>query len=241
MATPDYTELINNILGWSDEYAGPVYGDVVGMVFGSNPPYTIVDFLSMYPKFFGPFTSVTASITQGSPVVVLSGSPPVIPAGLAAGQLVVDGNFPAGTMIKSISGSSVTLTNAATSTVPAEQLMVYSAPLVPIVAVQLWINLASSCLMTARWFDLWYMAMGWFVAHYCTLYLRSEGNPGTSAAAVASSGLEKGIQVSRGTGPINASAQLVQLADWGAWTETTYGTQLVTHANSIGSGILVVR
>ncbi len=159
--------------GWPGE-GSSCASPVIGLVVGTNPPYAITDFITIYPKF-------------GS----YAGSPPTF------------------------------------------------SGVVPAAVLQMYITLASACLAQARWLDMWPMAMALFVAHYATLYLRSEGNPGTTAGQIAASGLEKGIQTSRGTGPISAGSQLVQLPDWGAWAETTYGVQLATLANTMGSGFLL--
>ena len=146
-----------------------------GIVVGSNPPYTLADFVAFYPKF---------------------------------GE-VKDEIF--------------------TGTVPAA-------------AINMYIALASASLMQGRWREAWTMVMGLYVAHYCTLYLRSEGSAGTTAGAIAASGLEKGITISQSAGDVSKSSQLVQgFEQWGAFAQTTYGTQLITLAKTVGRGPIFVR
>lgn len=225
---------------WNSLFSEPIeggcqrFGLASGIVFGSNPPYGLSDLLAIYPKFFGTPTSVTGAIEQGQATLTL---PAAIP-NLAMGNLVVDpaGNLPAGTVIASVNGTNVTLSNAATATVAAETLNVYTAPWLPTAVMVMYINLASASLAQSLWCEKWYLAMGLYVAHFCTLYLRSEANPGCSATQVAASGLQKGILISRGTGPLSGSIQVPSgLEGWGSWTETGYGSQLVSDAKVIGS------
>ena len=114
--------------------------------------------------------------------------------------------------------------------------------IMPQAVLQMYINLASACLSIARWLDFWPMAMALFVAHYATLYLESEGNAGSSAAAIAISGLERGLEVSQSAGDTSIGTQFLtdQLPGFGAWLRTTYGTQLATIAQSIGFGPMYI-
>lgn len=239
MATPDYDSYVQEILGWPDEVARAAYGGVVGILVGTNPPYTLVDLLNVYPKFFGSATAVTGNLTLGSDQLNMTDSP-LVP--VAAGMLVVDANLPNGTVILSVAGNVATLSNNATATVSGEKVAVYMSPVLPLIVIAMYITLASASLVQARWQEMWQYAMALYIAHYCTLYLRSEGNPGSTAGQIANSGLEKGVMVSRGTGPLSASIQLPSgLEEWGAWTQTTYGAQLATLANTMGSGFIGVR
>ena len=115
--------------------------------------------------------------------------------------------------------------------------------LVPGAVLTMFVNLATACLMKARWQDQWKFAMALFIAHYCTLYLQSEGNPGSTAATVAASGLAKGVLVSKSAGDVSASMETLvgDWASWGAWVLTSYGQQLMTQAKMIGFGIMYIR
>lgn len=208
------------------------FGGASGMVFCGNPPYTVTDFLGMYPKFFGPasnFTGLTA--TSGSDVV--TGLTSI--AGLAIGQLVVDGSFPKDTVIKAIGSTSVTLSNVATAN--GTTLTVYETPFVPIVALLWFTFLAGASVMWQRYGAGWPFCMALFIAHYATLYMRTESGNNTTASQVASSGLTKGILISRHAGDVGASSQLIQgYEQWGAWAETQYGEQFITIARAVNCG-----
>jgi hypothetical protein len=107
----------------------------------------------------------------------------------------------------------------------------------PLAVIQTYINLASASLVQARWQDTWQIGMNLFVDHFLTLFMRSQGNVGSSAGAIASSGLEKGIMVSSSAGDVSKSIQIpTGLEGFGAWQETSSGVQLITFAKIIGMG-----
>lgn len=270
-----------------------------GQVFGCNPPYTLADFLPVYPKFFGPPTTVTGTtvapavtstvITQNSTTATVAGSAGISNGwavtgvgiapgttvtisgltvtlsqaaltnstsvltysdpvgsvritglssilGMAPGQLIVGPSIAGGTLIVSASGTTAILSQPVIAS-GSSSFQFYQAPFMPIVAIQLYINLAQSSIMQARWLDSWTLAMALFVAHYCTLYLRSESGPNATASQIATSGLEKGITVSKAVGDVSTSAEIISVfEEWGSFAETTYGTQLITMAQGIAMG-----
>ena len=146
-------------------------GGSVGFVFGQNPPYYLDDFLSVYPKFFGLPTAVGGcSITMGSPTITVAST-----AGLAYGQFLRSpGNFPKGTVITAIGVGNVTVNNSALVTTSTAVLQVYEAPPVPTAVIQLYLNLAVASLVQERWQDAWYIAIAWYIAHYLTLFAKSD-------------------------------------------------------------------
>ena len=239
MANPDYNAYLLEIWGYPGDVSGWLASDATNIVVGGNPPYTFSDFLAMYPKFFGVPSAITAT---------LDGSTATISAlnttqNLKPGQLVTGAGIPTGTLIVSINpaAKTATLSNPTTAAGTAVQLTVYAAPVMPLLAMQAYINLATASLMQVRWLDMWPMAMALYVAHFCTLYMRSESGPNQNASQIATSGLEKGITVSKSVGGVSVSAQIPQgLEGWASWAETTYGTQFVTFAKAIGSGSIWV-
>src|SRR5690348_12554714 len=68
--------------------------------------------------------------------------------------------------------------------------------LVPETVLQMYIDLANASIMEARWHSYWKTAMGWFVAHFCTLYLLGSADPGSSAGKVLASGQAVGLNTS---------------------------------------------
>ena len=78
---------------------------------------------------------------------------------------------------------------------------------IPTAVVNAFISLASASLVQARWgAETWPIAMAMFVAHYLTLYLRSDGDAQyTSPGRVAAAGLARGILVSKSAGGVSVS------------------------------------
>lgn len=216
------------------------FGGASGMVFSGNPPFTVTDFFGFYQKFAGPPTTITGSLTQGSPVV--NGVDVDDLDGLQPGQLIVNTNFPKDTLVLDIGSGSFTCNQPALNTMADLEFTVYETPFIPIIVVLTYVNLARASVMFSRYRAAWFMMMNLFVAHYSTLFMRTEsGTPNQTAMQVAASGLTKGIIVSRAAGDVSAQSKIVEGQEaWGAWTETEYGIQFITIARATCAGPIFV-
>ena len=243
MGTPDWNGLLASVFGPAVE--GPGFGAIISLVsnvvIGQNPPFTVQDFFTMYPKFAGPAllsgaAAPLATLTAGSPNITVNNS-----AGMAIGQPIAGVGIPDNTFISGINGTAVQMTNPATQTIANSPIVVWNATTVPVAVVAMFINLASAHLVQARWQDTWLVAMGWFVAHFLTLYAKSDGNPNSTTGQIAAQGLASGIQVSKSVGDVSVSYTPVSgLDDWAAWNLTSYGQLLATMAKLIGAGPMML-
>ena len=113
---PDLTLFYMSIYGgFGYDYcaAGLAFqGLAAGIPQTGNPPYTVNDFLAMYPKFYGPGTDVAGTLSSGSPTITGVSST----TGILAGQLVTGTGIPVGTVVSSTSSTTVTLSQNATAT-----------------------------------------------------------------------------------------------------------------------------
>lgn len=111
---------------------------------------------------------------------------------------------------------------------------------VPQQIVQIFIDLADACIKEVRWHSYWKIAMGWFVAHFCTMYLQGAADPGSGAAAAMAAGQAKGLNTSETVGPVSVSMDYSQIGQdldgWAAWKLTIYGQQLATIGKLVGKG-----
>ncbi|MHB9004719.1 MAG: DUF4054 domain-containing protein [Coriobacteriia bacterium] len=111
---------------------------------------------------------------------------------------------------------------------------------VPDEILQVFINLANASLFEARYHELWKVCMGFFVAHFATLWLEGTVATGSSAAKVVAAGKAKGLLTSKSVGDVSASIDynsVVQDLDgWAAWKLTIYGQQLATFAKLVSRG-----
>ena len=239
---PSYDQFLSEAWGWPNEVTSPFFG-ASNVVVGTNPPYSVSDFLTVYPKFGGAPLVLTGVVTQGSATVPLDSTAGLL-VGMAicpyipiAGQFLA-GLFPFGTTILSIvANTSVTLSDVALNS--GAQIAVYSAPFVPLPVINIFINLASASLVQARWQASWPLGMAWFIAHFLTLWLQSDGDVYNDAGAAAQAGIQQGILVSKSAGNVSAGIQPVTgLEQWGAWTQTSYGVLFAQMARFIGAGPL---
>lgn len=239
MSTPNFSAILEQIWGWPIDYAGqlPFLSKANNVVLGSNPAYTLQDLYQIYPKFGGATIAPTGDTTTGSADVAN-----VTPTtGLAVGNLVAGNGIPNGAYITAISGATITLSAVATASATGIVLTVWNAPPIPFVVQNAFLKLAVACLVQARWPDSWSLGIALFVAHFLTLWARTDSVNPSDASAIAGQGLTFGILVSKAVGSVSASYQPVGgLEDWAAWNVTVYGQQLATMARIIGSGPMLL-
>jgi len=239
--------------GFPDEGESFYTSAASGLVFGTNPPYQLDDFLAAYPKFgTQPQGVMAASVSSGGQGFAV-GDRAVIVQPDANGCLLtvaaIGANGAVTAFTVSIQGQGYSVANGLTTTAVSPSLgtgltvnvlIITPANLqIPSLMMQMFINLASASLIQARWLDQWQFAMGLFVAHFCTLWLASEGNPGSTPGAIARSGLALGIIVSHSEGEVSKSIEPPDLGEFDlSWGQTIYGQQLVTMAKVVGMGPL---
>jgi hypothetical protein len=237
---PDFSRIVE--LWWSGGYEADAFCGLQtlasNVIIGTNPAYTLSDFLAVYPKFFGTPTTITATLTANSNQMVVTSS--LTGINLSIGQFLTAPGIPNGTtIIGSTNSTTFTLSNPATTSGTGVSVNVYITPFLPILVIQIYINLARSSVMQARWQDAWQLGMALYVAHYCTLWMGTETGPNSTAAQVAMSGMETGIALSQSVGDVSYSAELPgDTKDWGEWNLTRYGQQFIQFARVAGSGFM---
>jgi hypothetical protein len=110
--------------------------------------------------------------------------------------------------------------------------------------MHMYLDLANACLQESRWRSYWKIAMGWFIAHFLTLYLQSMVGADSPAAQVINAGQARGLQSSKSVGDVSVSydfsTAMGDLDGWAAWKLTVYGQQLATAAKLVGKGGMYV-
>lgn len=221
--------------GFDRSALGAYLGLATGRTQTGNPPFNVSGFKAFYPQFFGPGTSIPGTVTVGSNTITAIAST----TGIEPGQLV-SGPFPGGTVVTEVTSDSVTVSNLALSN--ASAVNIFMTPPVPLFVVQAYLNLANASLMSSRWREMWPIAMGWYIAHFLTLYLQASGNVNSTPGQIAAQGLEQGITASQSAGSVSFTQEnLVALQSWGAWTKTAFGTQLISQAQVVGAGAVYIR
>lgn len=106
------------------------------------------------------------------------------------------------------------------------------------------IQMANSSIQPDKWLDSWRYAVGLYVAHYVTLYLRSCSFGGDTPEQAAASGTLIGVvqSVRLGDASVNydTTALTAGTENWGDLNATTYGQMLANRAKLIGLGGVLV-
>lgn len=101
------------------------------------------------------------------------------------------------------------------------------------------INMANASVQPDKWLESWRYAVGLYVAHYATLYLRTYAQSSPTAAQAAASGALVGIVKSATLGDSSVSYDTSALTkgteNWGDLNATTYGQMLANRAKLIGA------
>lgn len=117
--------------------------------------------------------------------------------------------------------------------------------LVPVTMLSEIISMANASVQPDKWLESWRYAVGLYVAHYCTLYLRTYAESSATPAQAAASGALVGVVQSATLGDSSVSYDTSALTkgteDWGDLNATTYGQMLANKAKLIGmAGTLVI-
>lgn len=111
---------------------------------------------------------------------------------------------------------------------------------VPVEVQEMYFELANACIKEARWHKTWKLAMGWFIAHFLTLYVQGMADPNSGAASVLKAGQAQGLQTSMSAGDVSISIDYSTITTgidgWAGWKLTTYGQQLANIGRLIGKG-----
>jgi hypothetical protein len=109
--------------------------------------------------------------------------------------------------------------------------------IVPVPVINAFISLASASVISARWQEMWQIGMNLYINHFCTLWLRAEGDVYNTPGQAAHAGLTRGILVSASAGPASKGIQPVTgQEEWGAWTQSEAGVQFIQFARAVGAG-----
>ena len=113
-------------------------------------------------------------------------------------------------------------------------------PLVPATMLQEFVTMANVSVQPDKWLDGWRYAVGLYVAHYATLYLRtyaeSSSTPAQAAATGGLVGIVKSATLGDSSVSYDTSAITQGTADWGDLNATTYGQLLANRAKLVGMG-----
>lgn len=116
----------------------------------------------------------------------------------------------------------------------------YGTCLVPPVMLGEILNMANASVQPDKWLESWRYAVGLYVAHYATLYLRTYAESSPTAAQAAATGALVGVVKSATLGDSSVSYDTTVLTkgteDWGDLNATTYGQMLANRAKLIGLG-----
>lgn len=110
---------------------------------------------------------------------------------------------------------------------------------------EMYLNLANASIKEVRWHSSWKLAMGWFMAHFLTLYVEGMATPDSKEAGIIRAGQAQGLETSKSVGDVSVSIDYTTIANgingWAGWQMTKYGQQLITIGKLVGKGAMYVN
>lgn len=117
--------------------------------------------------------------------------------------------------------------------------------IIPQAIQEMYLGLADACIKEVRWHGAWQIAMGWFIAHFLTLYVQGMADPNSGAAGVINTGKTLGLETSKSVGDVSVSIDYNTLASgingWAQWKTTKFGQQLAGMGRLVGMGAMYVN
>lgn len=105
---------------------------------------------------------------------------------------------------------------------------------------------ANDCIQESRWRSSRKLAVCLYVAHYCTMYLKTAVPVGTAdIKTVVNAGETKGAITSKSVDGVSVSYSASEGSSdymgYGELKNTIYGQQLASLAKRVGAGMMVIR
>lgn len=111
---------------------------------------------------------------------------------------------------------------------------------VPTAIAQMYLDLGLTVIQQARFKGSWKLAISYFIAHYCTIYLKTYSSVGDGKDTIASSGQSSGVITSESVDGVSysldANAVMSDLQGFAGFKSTEFGVQLATLAKMYGKG-----
>ncbi len=115
---------------------------------------------------------------------------------------------------------------------------------IPQTVLTMYLDLANKSIQEARWREYRTLALGLFVAHFCTLWLEGSAPQDATAAQIAAAGATKGLVGSKSVSGVSVSydngSVVSEFAGYGSWKLTKYGLQLLSLLRIVGKGAIAV-
>lgn len=117
--------------------------------------------------------------------------------------------------------------------------------IVPSTVIQIYIEAAVACINQNRFRSFWKIAIAYYIAHFCTLWLRSSVSADEGKEAVTEAGYTEGVLTGSSVDGVSYSMDVTSAAQdldgYAAWKSTSFGIQLATLAKQQGKGGMAVR
>lgn len=116
---------------------------------------------------------------------------------------------------------------------------------VPLLVLEMYLNMANSCIKKVRWHSRWQFGMCLYIAHFCTLYLQSIADVDAGAKGIVEASKSQGLDTSVSVGDVSVSTDYSiatnNITGYTGWSLTTFGQQFISIARLVGKGGMYIH
>lgn len=224
--------------GINKAYVNQIVAEASNVPSANQSSFSSDDLLKFFPQF-GASSIKSISINAGGSGYSVDDVLTILQTGGSLGTAQVTSISSLGAVIQAVlrsRGEGYSSYNSLSTTVlPAggtgcKVNIVASALNIDPELLQMFIDMAYSSLAESRWKSKWKYAMSLYVAHFLTLWLKTQAGSNATAAQVVATAQTLFSAQSKSVGDVSVSydTSLINgsLPGWGMWMTTTYGTQL---------------
>lgn len=230
----------------TDAMAEAIITSASNLPNGNTSVFSIEDFLLFFPQFKATHI-ISVSVNSGGSGYSIDDVLTIVQSGATGGTAqVLDVEDDGATLgiITSValrtSGEDYSSFNGLATTVsPAGGTgctlnISTSAVSIPSDLLDMFMAMAYSSVLESRWKTKWKYAMSLYMAHFITLWLKTQNGANSTIAQMLSNAQTMFSTASKGVGDVSVSYDTSSISGslpgWGMWTTTTYGAQLAQFA-----------
>lgn len=116
---------------------------------------------------------------------------------------------------------------------------------VPLIVLEMYLDMANSCIKKNRWHSKWKFGMCLYIAHFCTLHLQSMVDVDLGAKGIAEASKSQGLETSVSVGDVSVSTDYsiatANITGYTGWGLTSFGQQFISLARLVGKGGMYIH
>lgn len=223
----------------TDAMAADIISAASNLPPANSSSFSVVDFVTFFPQFGVASNISSISLNDGGTGYQVDDVLTVVQSGASGGTAQVTsisaGGVITGIILRNAGQDYTTFNGLATTVDPTGGtgclVNIVTNPVnVSTELLDMFLAMAYSSVLESRWKAKWKFAMSLYMAHFLTLWLRTQNGPNETAAQIIGTAQTAFATASKSVGEVSVSYDTSSISGslpgWGMWTTTSYGAQL---------------